>query len=132
MPIPVLFKCFSACSSENLEWGLGMRLHVHVLLLCMNNNILFVGIVEYMLEQAQPASRQISSKKELDNFLKYQRDPVFITVSADSASDAYATHDSLANAGRESPLTFVHSFSNEVASSLGLQQNSGAILTPQR
>ena len=85
-----------------------------------------------MLEQAKPASRQISSKKELDNLLKYQRDPVFITVSADSTTDAYTAHDSLANAGRESPLTFVHSFSSEVSSSLGLQQNSAAILTPQR
>ena len=85
-----------------------------------------------MLEQAKPASHQINSKKELDSFLKNQRDPVFIIVSADSASDAYATHDSLANAGRESPLTFAHSFSDEVASSLGLQKNSAAILTPQR
>lgn len=85
-----------------------------------------------MLEQAKPASRQINSKKELDSFLKNQRDPVFITVSADSASDAYTTHDSLANAGRESPLTFIHSFSDEVSSSLGLQKNLAAILTPQR
>ena len=90
------------------------------------------GIVQYMMEQAKPASRQLSTKRELDNFLKYQRDPVFITVSADSASDAYTIHDGLANAGRESPLTFAHSFSDEVASSLGLQQNSAAILTPHK
>ncbi len=107
------------------------------MVLCSNNitlvyNTLYVGIVEYMLNQAKPASRQINSKRELDSFLKLQRDPVFITVSADSASDAYATHDSLANAGRESPLTFAHSFSDEVASSLGLKKNSAAILTPQR
>ena len=95
-------------------------------------NTLCLGIVEYMLNQAKPASRLINSKRELDSFLKLQRDPVFITVSADSASDVYTTHDSLANAGRESPLTFAHSFSDEVASSLGLQKNSAAILTPQR
>lgn len=92
----------------------------------------FVGIVKYMLEQAQPASHQIRSKKELDNFLKYQGDPVFITVTADSATNEYTAHDNLANAGRESPLTFAHSFSDEVAKSLGLAQNSAAILTPQR
>ena len=84
-----------------------------------------------MLEQAKPASRLIRSKKDLDTFLKQQREPVFMTCASE-LSDIYAAHDSLANAGRESPLTFVHTFSSDVASSIGLQLNSAAILTPER
>ena len=90
------------------------------------------GIVQYMLEQAKPASRDIKSKKDLDIFLKQQFDPVFITCVADQASHIYSQHDNLANAGRESPLTFAHTFSSEVVSSLGLVPETSAILTPQR
>ena len=91
-----------------------------------------LGIVQYMLEQAQPASREITSKKDMDIFMKNQVDPVFMTLASSSSADVYNNHDSLANLGRESPLTFVHTFSSEVVSSIGIGTDTSAILTPER
>ena len=85
-----------------------------------------------MLEQAKPASREVKSKKDLDIFLKQQMEPVFMTSASAPSSSIYAHHDSLANAGRESPLTFAHTFNAEVVSTLGLHWESSAILTPER
>ena len=85
-----------------------------------------------MLEQAKPASREVKSKKDLEIFLKHQMEPVLITSTSAPSSSVYVLHDTLANAGRESPLTFAHTFNTEVVSTLGLQLESSAILTPER
>ena len=84
-----------------------------------------------MLEQAKPASTLIETNKQFEQFLKSHQDPVVVTFASSKEDSVYKGHDNMANAGRESPLTFGHSFNTQLAHHYELKERDTAIFTSQ-
>lgn len=93
--------------------------------LCHVTNYFVTGIVKYMLEQNQPASSMVTSLKEVYQLLRSTNSPLVV-----SCSDTQDKFFHLANEGRRSPLTFVHTDSHELCSSIGLEYGTYGILKP--
>ncbi len=79
-----------------------------------------------MLQQSQPPSVEISSKKELTTILKADNPPV-VLLCAEEMLDSYYE---LANTGRESFLMFKHSSSKALCSDFGIELGTAAIIMP--
>lgn len=89
------------------------------------------GIVNYMLQQSEPASQELSNKKELNLLLKGDTAIVVAFLDSDT-SPLIEIYMEVANAGREEPLTFLHSFNTALAASFSLEQEVIAVFLPKR
>ena len=78
-----------------------------------------------MLEQSQPASSLVTSVSEVHHILHSTNLPLVL-----ACSDTLDTFIDMANEGRESPLTFVHTDSRELCASVGLEYGATGILKP--
>lgn len=88
-----------------------------------------------MVNQSTPATREFSTRKELDLFVGSQLVPVVVALLPDGEQgllwDAYVE---LANIGRRTPLIFSHSSQSLVAKGLGISPEKGGVVIarPQR
>lgn len=88
-----------------------------------------------MINQSIPATREFSSRKELDLFVANQLVPVVVAILPDGESgEFWESYFELANIARKIPLVFRHSSQMHLSKGLGLSQVRGgvAIMRPTR
>ncbi|XP_063781262.1 protein disulfide-isomerase A4 [Pseudophryne corroboree] len=89
------------------------------------------GIVDYMIEQASPPSKQVQTVKQVQEFLKDGDDVVVIGVFSDNNEREFQLYQDAANSLRED-FKFHHTFSTEVASFLKVPTGQLAVMHPDR
>ena len=92
---------------------------------------LSAGIVQYMMQQARPASREVASRQELSTLRKDILDPLIVTFASNEEDPVLRAHLAAADEGRGQPVLFAHCLSVEVAASYGLGGGDTAIFTPK-
>ena len=85
------------------------------------------------MQQALPASREVTSHQELNMLRKETVDPLIVTFASSEDTPVIRAHLATADAGRGHPaaLQFAHSLSLEVAASYGLREGDTAIFMPK-
>lgn len=79
-----------------------------------------------MVNQSVPATREFSSRKELDLFIASQLVPVVVTILLDGEQGQFwEAYLELANIARRTPLLFRHSSDLALSKGLGLPQVRG-------
>ncbi|XP_034717427.1 protein disulfide-isomerase A4 isoform X2 [Etheostoma cragini] len=89
------------------------------------------GIVDYMIEQAGPPSKQVQAVKQVQELIKDGDDAVIVGVFSSEQDAAYELYIEACNALRED-FTFRHSFSSEVAKLLKASPSQIVIVQPER
>uniref|UniRef100_A0A3Q3FQF1 Protein disulfide-isomerase A4 n=1 Tax=Labrus bergylta TaxID=56723 RepID=A0A3Q3FQF1_9LABR len=89
------------------------------------------GIVDYMVEQSGPPSKQIQAQKQVQELIKDGDDAVIVGVFSGEQDAAYETYIEACNALRED-FTFRHSFSSDLAKLLNASPGQVVIVHPER
>ncbi|XP_028918956.1 protein disulfide-isomerase A4 isoform X2 [Ornithorhynchus anatinus] len=89
------------------------------------------GIVDYMIEQAGPPSKQILSVKQVQEFLKDGDDVIVIGVFKDENDNAYKLYQDAANSLRED-YKFHHTFSSDIAQYLKVSPGKLVVMQPEK
>ncbi|KAJ7418709.1 Protein disulfide-isomerase A4 [Willisornis vidua] len=89
------------------------------------------GIVDYMIEQAGPPSKQIQASKQVQEFLKDGDDVIIIGVFSGENDKAYQLYQEAANSLRED-YKFHHTFSNEIAKLLKASPGKLVVMQPEK
>ncbi|XP_038616386.1 protein disulfide-isomerase A4 [Tachyglossus aculeatus] len=89
------------------------------------------GIVDYMIEQAGPPSKQILSVKQVQEFLKDGDDVIIIGVFKDENDNAYKLYQDAANSLRED-YKFHHTFSSDIAQYLKVSPGKLVVMQPEK
>ena len=88
------------------------------------------GIVEHMMMQSRPASEELSSMREVNQLLKGGR-AFAVGFFESQASPLFELFLDVANAGREEPLDFFHSFSTALADLSNVKMEQIVVLLPR-
>ncbi|XP_007428602.1 protein disulfide-isomerase A4 [Python bivittatus] len=89
------------------------------------------GIVDYMIEQAGPPSKQIQAIKQVQEFLKDGDDVIIIGVFKESQDPAYQLYQDAANSLREE-YRFYHTFSSEISNFLKVDPGKLVMMHPEK
>ncbi|XP_074431751.1 protein disulfide-isomerase A4 isoform X1 [Larus michahellis] len=89
------------------------------------------GIVDYMIEQAGPPSKQIQATKQVQEFLRDGDDVIIIGVFSGENDKAYQLYQEAANGLRED-FKFHHTFSNEIAKLLKASPGKLVVMQPEK
>ncbi|XP_015709697.1 protein disulfide-isomerase A4 [Coturnix japonica] len=89
------------------------------------------GIVDYMIEQAGPPSKQIQATKQVQEFLKDGDDVIIIGVFSGETDEAYQLYQEAAHSLRED-YKFHHTFSNEIAKLLKVSPGKLVVMQPEK
>ncbi|KAK5850205.1 hypothetical protein PBY51_014473 [Eleginops maclovinus] len=89
------------------------------------------GIVDYMIEQAGPPSKQVQAVKQVQELIKDGDDAVIVGVFSSEQDAAYEIYIEACNVLRED-FTFRHSFSSEVAKLLKASPGQIVISQPEK
>ncbi|XP_062481333.1 protein disulfide-isomerase A4 isoform X2 [Pezoporus occidentalis] len=89
------------------------------------------SIVDYMIEQAGPPSKQIQAAKQVQEFLKDGDDVIIIGVFSGETDKAYQLYQEAANGLRED-YKFHHTFSNEIAKLLKASPGTVVVMQPEK
>lgn len=89
------------------------------------------GIVDYMIEQSGPPSKEILTLKQVQEFLKDGDDVVIIGVFQGDSDPAYLQYQDAANNLRED-YKFHHTFSTEIAKFLKVSQGKLVLMQPEK
>ncbi|KAL6097954.1 pdia4 [Pungitius sinensis] len=89
------------------------------------------GIVDYMVVQAGPPSKQVQAVKQVQELIKDGDDAVIVGVFSSDEDAAYALYTEASNALRED-FTFLHTFSSEVAKLLKASPGQIVLVQPER
>ncbi|XP_034375489.1 protein disulfide-isomerase A4 isoform X2 [Arvicanthis niloticus] len=89
------------------------------------------GIVDYMIEQSGPPSKEILNLKQVQEFLKEGDDVVIIGVFQGDGDPAYLQYQDAANNLRED-YKFHHTFSTEIAKFLKVSLGKLVLMQPEK
>uniref|UniRef100_H0YU55 Protein disulfide-isomerase n=1 Tax=Taeniopygia guttata TaxID=59729 RepID=H0YU55_TAEGU len=89
------------------------------------------GIVDYMIEQAGPPSKQIQATKQVQEFLKDGDDVIIIGVFSGENDKTYQLYQEAANGLRED-YKFHHTFSNEIGKLLKVSPGKLVVMQPEK
>ncbi|XP_037846837.2 protein disulfide-isomerase A4 isoform X2 [Chlorocebus sabaeus] len=89
------------------------------------------GIVDYMIEQSGPPSKEILTLKQVQEFLKDGEDVIIIGVFKGESDPAYQQYQDAANNLRED-YKFHHAFSTEIAKFLKVSQGQLVVMQPEK
>ncbi|OBS64550.1 hypothetical protein A6R68_06901 [Neotoma lepida] len=89
------------------------------------------GIVDYMIEQSGPPSKEILNLKQVQEFLKDGDDIVIIGVFQGDSDPAYLQYQDAANNLRED-YKFHHTFSTEIAKFLKVSMGKLVLMQPEK
>ncbi|XP_032617960.1 protein disulfide-isomerase A4 isoform X3 [Hylobates moloch] len=89
------------------------------------------GIVDYMIEQSGPPSKEILTLKQVQEFLKDGDDVIIIGVFEGESDPAYQQYQDAANNLRED-YKFHHTFSTEIAKFLKVSQGQLVVMQPEK
>lgn len=89
------------------------------------------GIVDYMIEQAGPPSKQIQATKQVQEFLRDGDDVIIIGVFSGENDKTYQLYQEAANGLRED-YKFHHTFSNEIAKLLKASPGKLIVMQPEK
>ncbi|XP_045244123.1 protein disulfide-isomerase A4 isoform X2 [Macaca nemestrina] len=89
------------------------------------------GIVDYMIEQSGPPSKEILTLKQVQEFLKDGDDVIIIGVFKGESDPAYQQYQDAANNLRED-YKFHHAFSTEIAKFLKVSQGQLVVMQPEK
>ncbi|XP_068603841.1 protein disulfide-isomerase A4 [Brachionichthys hirsutus] len=89
------------------------------------------GIVDYMIEQSGPPSKQVQAAKQVQELTKDGDDAVIVGVFSSEQDAAYEAYLEACNSLRED-FTFRHTFSSEVAKLLKASPGDIVITQPER
>ncbi|XP_033047769.1 protein disulfide-isomerase A4 isoform X2 [Trachypithecus francoisi] len=89
------------------------------------------GIIDYMIEQSGPPSKEILTLKQVQEFLKDGDDVIIIGVFKGESDPAYQQYQDAANNLRED-YKFHHAFSTEIAKFLKVSQGQLVVMQPEK
>ncbi|KAM9308252.1 protein disulfide-isomerase A4 [Gastrophryne carolinensis] len=89
------------------------------------------GIIDYMVEQAGPPSKQIQTVKQVQEFLRDRDDVLVFGIFADKEAKEFALYENAANALRED-FTFYHTFSTDIENFLKVTSGQVVVMHPER
>ncbi|CAM2105844.1 unnamed protein product [Caretta caretta] len=89
------------------------------------------GIVDYMIDQAGPPSKQIQATKQVQEFLKDGDDVIIIGIFNGEMDKAYQLYQDAANGLRED-YKFHHTFSSEIAKFLKVTPGKLVVMQPEK
>ncbi|XP_062986844.1 protein disulfide-isomerase A4 [Elgaria multicarinata webbii] len=89
------------------------------------------GIVDYMIEQAGPPSKQIQATKQVQEFMKDGDDVIIIGVFKGDQDPAYQLYQDAANNLREE-YKFHHTFSKEILKFLKVESGKVVVMQPEK
>ncbi|XP_078544297.1 protein disulfide-isomerase A4-like [Lissotriton helveticus] len=89
------------------------------------------GIVDYMIEQSGPPSKQIQATKQVQEFLKDGDDVIVIGVFDGEKDKAYQLYQDAANNMRED-YKFHHTFSSEIKNFLKVATGMLVVMHPEK
>ncbi|XP_074844153.1 protein disulfide-isomerase A4 [Carettochelys insculpta] len=89
------------------------------------------GIVDYMIEQAGPPSKQIQATKQVQEFLKDGDDVIIIGIFSGEMDKAFQVYQDAANGLRED-YKFHHTFSSEIAKFLKVTPSKLVVMQPEK
>ncbi|XP_062353661.1 protein disulfide-isomerase A4 isoform X3 [Cinclus cinclus] len=89
------------------------------------------SIVDYMIEQAGPPSKQIQATKQVQEFLRDGDDVIIIGVFSGENDKTYQLYQEAANGLRED-YKFHHTFSNEIAKLLKASPGKLVVMQPEK
>ncbi|XP_072508516.1 protein disulfide-isomerase A4 isoform X1 [Notamacropus eugenii] len=89
------------------------------------------GIVDYMVEQSEPPSKEILAVKQVQEFLKDGNDVIIIGVFNSADDQAYQLYQETANNMRED-YKFHHTFNSEVAKFLKVSPGKLVVMQPEK
>ncbi|KAM7176793.1 protein disulfide-isomerase A4 isoform 1-T1 [Macrochelys suwanniensis] len=89
------------------------------------------GIVDYMIDQAGPPSKQIQATKQVQEFLKDGDDVIIIGIFNGETDRAYQLYQDAANGLRED-YKFHHTFSSEIAKFLKVTPGNLVVMQPEK
>ncbi|XP_063308027.1 protein disulfide-isomerase A4 isoform X2 [Pelobates fuscus] len=89
------------------------------------------GIVDYMIEQAGPPSKQIQAVKQVQEFIRDGDDVVIIGVFNGEEDKAYQIYQDAANNLRED-YKFYHTFSAEIVNFLKVSPDQLVVMQPEK
>ncbi|KAJ8782833.1 hypothetical protein J1605_009441 [Eschrichtius robustus] len=89
------------------------------------------GIVDYMIEQSGPPSKQILALKQVQEFLKDGDDVIIVGVFKAESDPTYQKYQDAANNLRED-YKFHHTFSTEIAKFLKVSPGKLVIMQPEK
>ncbi|XP_069072345.1 protein disulfide-isomerase A4 isoform X2 [Pleurodeles waltl] len=89
------------------------------------------GIVDYMIEQSGPPSKQIQATKQVQEFLKDGDDVIIIGVFDGENDKAYQQYQDAANNLRED-YKFHHTFSSEIMNFLKVAAGKLVVMQPEK
>ncbi|XP_074123697.1 protein disulfide-isomerase A4 [Sminthopsis crassicaudata] len=89
------------------------------------------GIVDYMIEQSEPPSKEILAVKQVQEFLKDGNDVIIIGIFKSADDQAYQLYQETANNMRED-YKFHHTFNNEVAKFLKVSSGKLVVMQPEK
>ncbi|XP_060103743.1 protein disulfide-isomerase A4 [Heteronotia binoei] len=89
------------------------------------------GIVDYMIEQAGPPSKQIQAVKQVQEFMKDGDDVIIIGVFRGDRDPAYQLYQDAANSLRED-FKFRHTFSSEISNFLKVDPGKLVVMQPEK
>ncbi|XP_030121142.2 protein disulfide-isomerase A4 isoform X2 [Taeniopygia guttata] len=89
------------------------------------------SIVDYMIEQAGPPSKQIQATKQVQEFLKDGDDVIIIGVFSGENDKTYQLYQEAANGLRED-YKFHHTFSNEIGKLLKVSPGKLVVMQPEK
>ncbi|XP_043822504.1 protein disulfide-isomerase A4 [Dromiciops gliroides] len=89
------------------------------------------GIVDYMIEQSEPPSKEILAVKQVQEFLKDGNDVIIIGVFKGADDQAYQLYQETANNMRED-YKFHHTFNDEVAKFLKVSSGKLVVMQPEK
>nr|XP_045016814.1 protein disulfide-isomerase A4 isoform X2 [Jaculus jaculus] len=89
------------------------------------------GIVDYMIEQSGPPSKEILTLKQVQEFLKDGDDVIIIGVFKGDSDSAYQQYQDAANNLRED-YKFHHTFNTEIAKFLKVSPGKLVVMQPEK
>ncbi|XP_062048570.1 protein disulfide-isomerase A4 isoform X3 [Lepus europaeus] len=89
------------------------------------------GIVDYMIEQSGPPSKEVPTLKQVQEFLKDGDDVIIIGVFKGESDPAYQQYQDAANNLRED-YKFHHTFSTEIAKFLKVSPGKLVVMQPEK
>ncbi|KAL2777835.1 protein disulfide-isomerase A4 isoform 3 precursor [Daubentonia madagascariensis] len=89
------------------------------------------GIVDYMIEQSGPPSKEIPALKQVQDFLKDGDDVIIIGVFNGESDPSYQQYQDAANNLRED-YKFHHTFSTEIAKFLKVSPGKLVVMQPEK
>ncbi|XP_037691848.1 protein disulfide-isomerase A4 isoform X2 [Choloepus didactylus] len=89
------------------------------------------GIVDYMIEQSGPPSKEILALKQVQEFLKDGDDVIIVGVFGGESDPAYQQYQDAANSLRED-YKFHHTFNTEIAKFLKVSQGQLVVMQPEK